>query len=69
MVEGKQTKHNDDWPPVREQFNYYKEIISKLQNIEDSGDKTTIRKVANIWRCEYQKYLGIGKSIFIIGNG
>ena len=69
MVEERQTKHNDDWPPVREQFNYYKEIISKLQSIEDSGDKTTIRKVANIWRCEYQKYLGIGKRIFIIGNG
>ena len=69
MVEGRQTKHNDDWPPVREQFNYYKEIISKLQSIEDSNDRTTIRKVANIWRCEYQKYLGIGKRIFIIGNG
>ena len=69
MVEERQTKHNDDWPPVREQFNYYKEIISKLQSIEDSNDRITIRKVANIWRCEYQKYLGIGKRIFIIGNG
>ena len=69
MVEGRQSKHNDDWPPVREQFNYYKEIISKLQSIEDSGDKTTIRKVANIWRCEYQKHIGIGRRIFIIGNG
>ena len=69
MVEGKQSKHNDDWPPVREQFNYYKEIISKLQSIEESRDKTTIRKVTNIWRCEYQKYVGIGRRIFIIGNG
>ena len=69
MVEGKQSKHNDDWPPVREQFNYYKEIISKLQSIEESRDKTTIRKVTNIWRCEYQKHVGIGRRIFMVGNG
>ena len=69
MVEGKQSKHNDDWPPVREQFNYYKEIISKLQSIEESRDKTTIRKVTNIWQMAYQKHLGLGKRVFIIGNG
>jgi D-sedoheptulose 7-phosphate isomerase len=48
---------------------YYKEIISKLQSIEDGNDKDTIRKVTNIWRHECQKHVGLGKRIFIIGNG
>jgi len=69
MVEGRQSEHNNDWPPVREEFNYYKEIISKLQDIEDTADKDVIRKITNIFRCEYQKYLGLGKRVFIIGNG
>jgi D-sedoheptulose 7-phosphate isomerase len=51
------------------EYDYYKEIISKLQSIEDSGDRDVIRKVTNIWRCEYQKHIGIGKRVFIIGNG
>ena len=29
---------------------YYKEIISKLQDIEDTTDKDVIRKVTNIWQ-------------------
>ena len=69
MVEGRQSEHNNDWPPVREEFNYYKEIISALKSIEDGNDRDTIRKVTNIWRCEYQKHIGIGKRVFIIGNG
>ena len=48
---------------------YYKEIISKLQSIEDTADKDTIRKVTRIWRMEYQKHPGSGKRIFMIGNG
>ena len=45
---------------------YYKEIISKLQSIEDGSDKDIIRKVTNIWRHECQKHVGLGKRIFII---
>ena len=48
---------------------YYKNIIAVLQNIEDSSDRDTIRKVTNIWRHEYQKHIGIGKRVFITGNG
>ena len=48
---------------------YYKDIISALQKIEDSDDRDTIRKVTNTWRHEYQKHIGIGKRVFIIGNG
>ena len=48
---------------------YYKNIIAALQNIEDTADRDVIRKVTNIFRCEYQKYLGLGKRVFIIGNG
>ena len=51
------------------EYDYYKEIISKLQSIEDSGDRDVIRKVTNIWRHECQKHVGLGKRIFIIGNG
>ena len=51
------------------EYGYYKEIISKLQNIEDTTDKDTIKKVTKIWRHEYQKHVGIGKRIFMIGNG
>jgi D-sedoheptulose 7-phosphate isomerase len=48
---------------------YYKDIISALQKIEDSSDRDTIRKVTKIWRHEYQKHIGIGRRVFIIGNG
>jgi len=48
---------------------YYKDIISALQKIEGSEDRDTIRKVTKVWRHEYQKRIGIGKRIFIIGNG
>ena len=48
---------------------YYKDIISALQKIESSDDRDTIRKVTNIWRHEYQKHIGIGRRVFIIGNG
>ena len=48
---------------------YYKDIISALQKIESSDDRDTIRKVTKIWRHEYQKHIGIGKRVFIVGNG
>ena len=48
---------------------YYKDIISALQKIEDGEDRNTIRKVTKVWRHEYQKRIGIGKRIFIAGNG
>ena len=48
---------------------YYKDIISALQKIESSDDRDTIRKVTKTWRHEYQKHIGIGKRVFIIGNG
>ena len=48
---------------------YYKDIISVLQKIEDGEDRDTIRKITNLWRHEYRKHIGIGKRIFIIGNG
>jgi phosphoheptose isomerase len=48
---------------------YYKDIISALQKIESSDDRDTIRKVTKIWRHEYQKHIGIGRRVFIIGNG
>ncbi len=48
---------------------YYKDIISALQKIEDGEDRSTIRKVTKVWRHEYQKRIGIGKRIFIAGNG
>ena len=48
---------------------YYKDIIAVLQKIEDSNDRDTIRKVTNLWRHEYQKHIGIGKRVFITGNG
>ena len=48
---------------------YYKDIISALQKIEQSSDKDTIRKITGIWRHEYQKHVGIGKRVFITGNG
>ena len=48
---------------------FYKDIISVLQKIEDGEDRDTIRKITNLWRHEYQKHIGIGKRIFIIGNG
>jgi len=48
---------------------YYKDIISALQKIENSSDKDTIRKITKIWRHEYQKHVGVGKRVFITGNG
>ena len=48
---------------------FYKDIISVLQKIEDGEDRDTIRKITNLWRHEYQKHIGIGKRIFFIGNG
>ena len=48
---------------------YYKDIIGVLQKIEESGDRDTLRKVTNIWRHEYQKHVGVGKRVFIIGYG
>ena len=48
---------------------YYKDIISALQKIEDSSDRDTIRKVTKMWRHEYQKHIGLGRRVFIIGNG
>jgi len=48
---------------------FYKDIISVLQKIEDGEDRDTIRKITKVWRHEYQKHIGIGKRIFIIGNG
>jgi phosphoheptose isomerase len=48
---------------------YYKDTISALQKIEQSSDKDTIRKITGIWRHEYQKHVGIGKRVFITGNG
>ena len=69
MVEGRQAEHNNDWPPKNEEKSFYKEIADRLQQIEDSGDRATIRKVTNIWRHEYQKHIGVGKRVFIVGNG
>ena len=45
MVEGRQAEHNNDWPPKHEEKSFYKEIIERLQHIEDSGDRDTIRKI------------------------
>ena len=58
MVEERQSKHNDDWPPVREQFNYYKEIISALKSIEDGKDIDTIRKVPILGDVNIRSILG-----------
>ena len=69
MVEGRQAEHNNDWPPKREDKSFHKDIIDRLQHIEDSNDRDIIRKVTNIWRHEYQKHVGIGRRIFIVGNG
>jgi len=48
---------------------FYKDIITVLQHIDNSEDKDTIRKITNLWRHEYQSHVGFGKRIFIIGNG
>ena len=48
---------------------FYKDIITALQHIDNSEDRDTIRKITNLWRHKYQKHIGIGKRIFIIGNG
>ena len=48
---------------------YYKDIISALQKIESSDDRDIIRKVTKMWRQQYQKHIGIGRRVFIIGNG
>ena len=51
---------------------YYKDIISVLQKIEDSDDRNTINKVTKVWRHEYQRrqgFVGHRKKVFIIGNG
>jgi len=51
---------------------YYKDIISVLQKIEDGEDRSTIRKVTKVWRHEYQQRetsAGHRKRVFIIGNG
>tara|TARA_B100001123_G_scaffold375852_1_gene442133 strand:- start:336 stop:908 length:573 start_codon:yes stop_codon:yes gene_type:complete len=51
---------------------YYKDIISVLQKIEDSEDRGTIRKITKLWRHEYQRlqsFVGHRKRVFIIGNG
>ena len=48
---------------------YYKNIISALQEIENSEDRTVIKNVTKVWRHEYQNHVGIGKRVFIIGNG
>ncbi len=48
---------------------FYKDIISVLQKIENGEDRSTIRKVTKVWRHEYQKRAGFGKRIFIAGNG
>ena len=69
MVEGRQAEHNNDWPPKKEKKSFYKDIADRLRHIEDSSDRDTIRKVTNIWRHEYQKHIGIGKRVFIVGNG
>ena len=69
MVEGRQAEHNNDWPPKNEEKSFYKEIADRLHHIEDSSDRDTIRKVTNIWRHEYQKHIGVGKRVFIVGNG
>ncbi len=69
MVEGRQAEHNNDWPPKRQQKNFYKDIIARLQHIDNGHDKETVRKVTKIWRHEYQKHVGIGKRIFMVGNG
>ena len=69
MVEGRQAEHNNDWPPKNEEKSFYKEIIERLQHIEDSGARDTIRKITNIWRHEYQKHVGVGNRVFIVGNG
>ena len=69
MVEGRQAEHNNDWPPKEEKKSFYKDIADRLRHIEDSSDRDTIRKVTNIWRHEYQKHIGAGKRVFIIGNG
>ena len=51
---------------------YYKDIISVLQKIEDSDDRNTINKVTKVWRHEYQRrqgFVGHRKRVFIVGNG
>ena len=48
---------------------YYKDIISALQEIENSEDRIVIKNVTKVWRHEYQNHVGIGKRVFIIGNG
>ena len=42
MVEGRQAEHNNDWPPKREQKNFYKDIIARLQHIDNGHDKEII---------------------------
>ena len=47
---------------------YYKDIISVLQKIEDSDDRNTINKVTKVWRHEYQRrqgFVGHRKRVFI----
>ena len=51
---------------------YYKDIISVLQKIEDGEDRSTIRKVTKVWRHEYQTTSNFSwsrKRVFIAGNG
>ena len=48
---------------------FYRDIIARLQHIDDGSDKDTIRKITKIWRHEYQKHVGVGKRVFITGNG
>jgi D-sedoheptulose 7-phosphate isomerase len=51
---------------------YYKDIITALQHIDNSEDRDTIRKVTKVWRHEYQQHqtsVGSRKRVFIIGNG
>ena len=54
------------------EIDYYKDIISVLQKIEDSDDRNTINKVTKVWRHEYQRrqgFVGHRKRVFIVGNG
>ena len=48
---------------------FYKDISARLQYIDEGDDRDTIRKVTRIWQHEYQKYVGLGKRVFMVGNG
>ena len=48
---------------------FYKDIIARLQFIDEGDDRDTIRKVTRVWQHEHQNYTGLGKRVFMVGNG